>query len=808
MLGPNCKIAFRNLRRNTFFSAINIIGLAIGLATCLLITLFVTDELSYDKYNKNAGNIYRINTNVQVNGNRFNQAVGPAQLGSTLVKDYPQIKNMVRFLGNGDILIKKDKETIMEHNATYADSTLFDVFTLPLIEGDPKTALTQPLTMVISESMAKKYFGTTDALGKTLVANNTQTYTISGVMKEIPAQSHFHFNFIMAMRDVEDSRNTFWLSHNFTTYLLAQPGTTEQTLNRYLRQTIVRYLEPQLKDVLHSSLADIEQKGDFFRYSVIRLTDIHLHSDLGFEFEANSDIQYVYIFIIIAALILLVACINFMNLSTARLADRSKEVGIKKVLGSLRSGLIVQFLTESVITCFMALLLALLIVFLLLPYFNQLSGKHITISHIINWWLAPALLTITVIVGIMAGSYPAFYLSSFKPIAVLKGKLATGFKSGWLRNSLVTFQFATAIILIIGTFIIYSQLNYMHNKNTGYNREQVLILKNTYSLWIHAKTFKEEVQKLPGVTAATMTSFLPTNNYTGGNGFFKDATLNIKEGVMLGHWFIDADYVPAMGMQIVKGRNFSPLYPTDSAAVLINESAAHLLGYSDPINKMIYQDEGSNRTPVGFRIIGVIKDFNIGSLRNKIQPVLFKLAEERGAMAFRIHTADIPGLLQQIKKKYHAVPGMAGQPFLYSFMDENFNKLYEAEQRTARISISFAILAIVIACIGLFGLVTYAAEQRIKEIGIRKVLGATVSNIVQLLAKDFLKLVLLATIIAFPVAWYSMHKWLQNFAYRTAINWWIFIIAAGLALFITLITISVRALKAAMANPMRALRSE
>ncbi|MCW3109886.1 MAG: cell division protein FtsX [Segetibacter sp.] len=803
------KIAFRNLWKNKRFSAINIFGLAIGLAICLLITLYVTDELSYDKYNEKAGRIYRVNADIRINGTEFNDRASPASLGPVLAKEYSQIEKTVRIMDDGKILVKKGTETLLEPNSCFADSTLFDVFTLPMIAGDPKTALTQPNSLVIAENTARKYFNSIDVIGKTLLLNNTTNYKITGVIKDMPVQSHFHFNFIRAMSEREDSRSTFWLSNSFDTYILTRPGTNEKTINNYLKEVTKKYAEPQLQEMAHSSFDDLAKKGDRYGYVTIPLTNIHLYSTITTEIEPSGNIQNIYIFIAIAVFILLIASVNFMNLSTARSAGRSKEVGVRKVLGSNRYSLIAQFLTESVLTSFVALVLALIIAELILPYFNQLSGKEIMLRLFSTSWLLPALLLTSIIVGLLAGLYPAFFLSAFEPIKVLKGKLASGFKGGWLSNSLVVFQFTAAIVLIVGTLIIYSQLNYIRNKKLGYNREQVLILKNIYALGTHSETFKNEVQSLQGVESITIAGSLPTSPVFNSNAFSKDAGFNASQSLVLQQWNVDANYIPTLGMEMKEGRNFSPQMPTDSQAVIINETAANMLGFGNPLNKKLYQPVSGSNSIETLNIIGVVKDFNSGSLRNKIGPVILTLSDNKNNMAIRIKTTNISSLIAQIENLYHGMDNnMAGQPFIYSFMDDDFNRLYSSEQRTGKIFVSFTFFAILIACLGLFGLVTYAAEQRTKEIGIRKVLGASISNIVSMLSKDFLRLVTIAMIIAFPVAWLGMNRWLQDFAYRTNISWWVFASAGVVALLIALITVSFQAIEAAIANPVKSLRTE
>jgi putative ABC transport system permease protein len=801
------KIAFRNLWRNKGFSAINIFGLAIGLAVCLLITLFVVDELSYDQYNLNADRIYRVNSDFKVNGSLFNDRETPAPMAAALMKEYPQIEQATRLRENGKTLVKKDNQTLTEEGCFYADANLFKVFTLPFIAGDAKTALIQPHSLVISEAIAKKYFNSTDVIGKTLRLDNTDDYKITGVIENTPKQAHIHFNLVKAMSGWPDSRRTEWTNENYLTYLLTRKGTTQQDVDGYLKQVTKRYAEPELQHYIHSSIADLEGKGDHFRFVTLPIRKIHLYSTITNEVEPSGNIQYIYIFIIIAVFILLIACVNFMNLSTARSAGRAREVGVRKVLGSNRGTLIYQFLIESTLTSFIALSISLFLAALLLPYFNQLSGKQITLDLISTVWLAPALLAITIIIGLMAGLYPAFFMSAFQPIEVLKGKLASGFKGSWLRNSLVVFQFSTVIMLIVGTLVIYNQLNYIRNKKLGYNREQVLVLQNIYSLGQHAKSFKQDVLKLGGVQSGTMTSFLPTRMNNNTEVYSKDVTSASGQSTAIATWYVDEDYIPVLGMQMAKGRNFSKEMLTDSGGIIVNETAAALLGFRDPLNKKIFKGSAESHTTLN--IIGVVKDFNAGSLRSKIEPLLLRLGENRGAMEFRINTKNIPALISQIETLYHAADAnMAGQPFSYSFMDDDFNHVYQSEQNTGKIFMSFAFFAILIACLGLFGLVTYAAEQRTKEIGIRKVLGASVANIVSMLSNDFLKLVGIAAVIAFPISWYAMNNWLQGFAYRTGISWWVFVSAALLAIVITLATVSFRAIKAALMNPVKSLKTE
>ncbi|MBN9384704.1 MAG: ABC transporter permease [Chitinophagaceae bacterium] len=808
MLRNYFKTALRNLWRNKGFSAINIIGLSIGLATCLLIVLYVVDELSYDRWNKKADRIYRLDAEINFGGNHLFLAVAPPLAGPSMLQDYPEVKQYTRYRYASPLLIRKGDQNIREESVTYADSSMFDVFTLPMISGDPRTALTTPHSMVISEKIARKYFDNVNAVGRVLVINDSIQYKVTGVIHDMPAQSHFRYDIFIPMLQLQSSRAVDeWLSHNYNTYVLLKDDADAARLEAKLPGMIEKYMGPLVKSILNQSLDELYKSGSYLGFTLTPLTSIHLHSNRTAEMGANGNIQYVYIFSAIAVFILLIACINFMNLSTARSAGRAKEVGMRKVMGSMRRQLIGQFIMESIVISFLALLLALGIAALMVPLFNQLAGKEMSIGLFSRPWLAPSLLVLGVVVGLLAGSYPAFFLSAFRPIAVLKGNLQSGFKTGWLRNSLVVFQFGISIFLIVGTAVIYQQLGYIRNKRLGYDRDHVLVLGNTRTLGTQARAFREDLLKMPGVEGATMTGFLPTSDNRNSNAFFLSPSLNQKGAIIMQSWPVDEQYVSVLGMKIEQGRNFSRSFPTDSNGIIINGAAARMLGGGPLIGKNLYQlDDVATKKVNVWHIVGVMEDFNFNSLREVVTPMALYLQEDKGSVALRIHSNNIPGLITGIEKKWRSM--VPGQPFFYSFMDDDFNAQYKAERRMGGISLSFSLLAICIACLGLFGLAAYAAEQRTREIGIRKVLGATVTNIVSLLSKDFLLLVLVAALIAFPFSWWAMHRWLQDFAYRISIGWGVFGLAAVLAVGIALFTISWQALRAAWANPVRSLRAE
>jgi putative ABC transport system permease protein len=803
------KTAWRNLLKNKVFSFINILGLAIGLSCFLLISMYVLDELSYDKYNEKSARIFRVHSDIRFGGSDLVLPVSPDIMGATLKKDYPEVEEFTRiYTSNGNKLIKKGTQFINETAVGHGDSTIFKVFTLPVLSGDPNTALNEPNTVVITENTAKKYFGTTDAVGKTIETNdNTSTvYKVTAVIKNIPANSHFNFDFIFSMDNVDYDWNNY-LSHNFFTYLLLKPGADYRALEAKFPQYIDKYVIPQAAQLMEvKSSADFEKAGNKLVYSLMPLEKIHLYSNRPFDMSPGGNVQYVYIFSAVALFILLIACINFMNLATARSANRAREVGIRKVLGTGKRQLIAQFLSESTFMTLLAMGIAVLIAALVLPLFNQMASKSLNLQTLFSGKYLPILIALPLLVGVVAGSYPAFFLSAFQPIQVLKGKLNLGSKSGGLRSVLVVLQFSISIVLMISTIVVFRQLNYIQTKNLGFNKDQVLIINDAYALNKNADAFRNDMLQIPGVRSGTFSGFLPVSSSSRNDRtFFTSPVPDVKNGFNMQIWRIDYDYFKTLGLEVAKGRAFSKDFGSDSTALIINEATAKLMGQADPIGKKMYSLNDEQQV-ISYDIIGVVKNFHFETLRNAIGPLCFKLGRSTGLLSFKVDAERIPQILAQAEIKWKAMaPGM---PFNHRFLDESFDEMYRTEQRVSSIALTFAILAIVVACLGLFGLASFIAEQRTKEIGIRKVLGLSMEGIVKLLSKDFVKLVLIAFVIASPVAWYFMNRWLQDFTFRVDIGWWIFVLAGVLALAIALLTVSYQAVKSALTNPVKSLRAE
>lgn len=809
MLKNYIRIAFRSLVKQKFYTLLNITGLAIGMACTLLILLFIFDELNYDTYHDNANNIYRVYVDGVFGGKEFTGTQNPAPFAKTVIEDYPEVLSATRFRTQGNFMFRYEDKNLKETKLVYTDTETFEIFSFDFISGDPSTVLDDPNTLVITETIAKKYFGNEDPMGKTVILDNDEDFEITGVIKDLPKNSHFNFEIFISLESYADSKINNWLSQNYQTYLLLADGANPQHLVDKFPLMLEKYFDPQLQQIMGATLKDMKAKGVRYDMLMTPLKDIHLYSHMGGELGVNGDIKYVYIFGAVALFILLIACINFMNLSTARSSNRAKEVGIRKVLGSYKKQLIGQFLTESIVLSITAFLFAVATVYLALPYFNQLTEKAFSGMELFNPGMIISMLSIATLVGFLAGSYPAFFISAFQPVAVLKGEIRMGAKSGWLRSTLVVFQFTTSIILIVGTIVVYTQLQYIQNKKVGYEKDQVVLIKDTW-LMDNVNGFKEELKQHPNIINTTASSYLPIESNRSSSVYFKEGEVLTTETTSIQHWRIDVDYIPTLGMEIVMGRNFSEEFASDSTAILVTETCVkqYSLG-ENPIGKRLgtieLNDDGSNKY-VYFNIVGVVKDFNFQSLHHKISPVLFHLARSTSMVSAKILTENVPATIEFIESKWNEFA--PGQPFEYSFMDEDFNNAYKAEQRIGNIFTVFAGLAIFIGCLGLLGLAAFTAEQRTKEIGIRKTLGATISGIIVLLLREFGVLLTISFVVAAPVAYYVMSTWLEDFVYRIDLGIMPFVFAGLFAFIVAIITVSFHAIKAASSNPVDSLKFE
>ena len=805
MLQNYFKIAWRNLLRNRAFSAINIVGLSIGLASCMLISLYVLDELSFDRFNEKASQIVRVSFKGVMQGGKMDEAHVMPPTAKALKDDYPEVLAATRLRQGGfpKVIIGDKKYT--EDPMAFVDHNFFEIFTLPLIEGDIKTALIEPNTVIVSRAVAEKYFGKSDVIGKVINFKGSDApYKITGVIEKVPRNSHFHYELFVSMASLEEAKSTSWMQSEYFTYLLLPKGYDYKKLEAKLPQTVEKYMAPQLKKAMGVTMAEFRKGGNNIGLYLQPLTDIHLYSTASYDLGNGGDIKYVYIFGAVAIIMLLIACINFMNLSTAGASKRAREVGVRKVMGSAKTELVWQFLLESVLLTSIALVLAIIFGLIALPLFNSLSGKDLTLQIDAVPSLIPGLILFGLVVGVLAGSYPAFYLSSFKPISILKGKFTSEKGSIDLRSGLVIVQFFISITLIAGTIVIYQQLKFIQNKKLGYDKEQVLVL-TTWPLGKNQEIFRDEILRDPGVLHVSSSGYIPAgpsnnNNFT---IYPENKTTQLLKTL---RYDVDVNYIPTLGMEMAAGRNFSKEFGNDSSGVILNETAVKMLGWTNDALDHTISNTSNDGTKHTYRVIGVVKDFHFRSLHERINPLAMVLKDDGGGMIVKIKTKNIEGLLSKMKSKWDEFkPEM---PFTYSFMDDRINETYAAEQKTGQILGVFSALTIFVSCLGLFGLATFTAEQRNKEIGVRKVLGASVASIVSLLSKDFLKLIVIAIFISVPVAWYGMSQWLQSFEYRIDISWWMFALAGILSVAVALLTVSFQSVKAALMDPTKSLRSE
>ncbi len=797
------KTALRHLRKNKVFSLINILGLSIGLACCGLIAAYLRDETSYDTYPVQAGQIYRVDLgllgNTQANYPMVDVAVGPGMEAA-----YPSILAFTRLGRLGTSFVQTGTRQFKEKGLAFADSSFFSIFTVPFLEGDAHTALVQPNSLVITKSFAAKYFGEGPALGKTLDLLAYGACRITGVIEKIPDNAHFHFDAFLSLTTLPTPHPT-WSNAGYYTYLLLAPQADPKKLQARFPELVAKYVVPEVQHDMGVTLAEAQKAVNTFVFSLIPITDIHLHSNTKYELEANGDNHYIFIFGALAIFILLLACANFTNLSTAGSAARAREVGVRKVMGSVKSQLVVQFLTESILLTACAMVLAMSLVSVLLPWFNQVSGKNISFQSFMGYFPATAAFGLILLVGSIAGLYPAFFLSSFNTIKVLKGGGALqGGRNSLLRSGLVVFQFFVSIALIAATGVVYRQLRFMQDKQPGYDREQVLYIQDAGLLGTNQEVYRQLLLRDKRVLDASISWCVPGSGEMNGTEIYpkSDSAANSRN-IHANIYQIDYDYLPTLGLQLINGRNFSREFPTDSTGVLINEAAAADLGWAhtDPIGKTIIR---SGR--LEYKVVGVVRDFHYLSVKEKIAPLMMLLGNNGGGILVKINNSDAGKFLADARKNWSAFHP-AG-PFAWYFLDERFAGLYAAEERTGRLFTAFTIIAIVIAGLGLFGLATYAAEQRRREIGIRKVLGATIPQVLTLISKEFLFLITLAFLLSIPVTWWAMQQWLRDFAYRAALNAWNFVGPGAAALFIALLAVSFQATKAALTNPVKSLRSE
>ncbi len=825
MIRNYIKIAWRNLLRNKVSSIINISGLAIGLACVLLIGMYVKDELSYDRFFKDANRIFRVNIDGKMGNEQFTVGHTPPPAGVALVNNFPEIESYTRiFLPGNEIIhyeVKGQKNSITEKSLLAVDSNFLKFFNYELAAGDAKTCLNDVNSVVLTQKAAKKYFGDESPIGKTLVFDEYSTpFKVTAILKDLPKQSTLQFDMLQSTASIPPvkrfSWSWVWLQMGTYVKLRANAATNAVSMTKLeskFPQMVALQAASAFKRI-GQPWTEFKRKGGKWDLQLQPLTDLHLYSaNVGTRYFEQSDIKYVYIFSATALFIMLLACVNFMNLSTAQSAKRAKEVGIRKVLGSARQQLIKQFMVEAVLYSLLAAIAAVLIVLLVLPLFNQLADKSLSSAVFLNLKTWLAILSLVIITGLMAGSYPAFFLTSFKPVSVLKGVgLFKGSGGGFFtRNVLVVFQFTVSTVLIICTIIVYKQLIYNQTKDLGFERENVVILSNTERLGINEESLRQELLKLPQVANASISTSLPTKKSFGDTYAPEANTGNesrSENNIMLSSFIVDEAFVPTLKLKIVNGRAFSKDF-ADSASVILNETAAKQIGWKNPVGKtMTYMGNNNQK----FTVIGVIKDFNTESFHSDITPfaLFYKTSKtyQTGSsyITVRIKPGDYNSTLNSIRNKWKEIA--PDTPFDYSFMDAEFDQLYRSDQTMGKVFSVFTFLSLTVACLGLLGLAIYTAERRMKEIGIRKVLGASIQNVVTMLSKDFIKLIAIASVIAFPVAWYAMNKWLQDFAFRTNISWWIFALASGLTLAIALFTISFQSIRAALSNPVKSLRSE
>jgi putative ABC transport system permease protein len=795
------KVAVRNILKHKFFSAINIFGMTIGITACLMIILYIADELSYDRFHKNAERIYQVGLHGKIAGQDIMTSNTCPPMSETLVAELPEVEAATRVIPSfGNPTFKYGDKAFTEEKVFYADSNFFEFFSFALIEGDPKTVLKEPNTVVVTETVAKKYFGEESAVGKMLViGNENKSFRVTGLAADPPSNSHFSYSALLSSVSAQYIQSDVWLNNYLYTYFLLKEHATLESVRPKFNGLVEKYVGPEIERFMGISLKQMQGQGGEYGYYTTKLTDIHLHSVSQGDIEPGGSMTYIYFFGAIGIFIIVIACINFMNLSTARSAGRAKEVGLRKTLGSLRGQMIGQFLAESTLYSLAAVILALGACYLLLPYFNFLSGKQLQMNVFSNPLFITALTAMVLFVGIVAGSYPAFYLTSFNAVEVLKGKARAGLKSKGIRSFLVVFQFFLSISLIIFTIVVFQQIRFMQEKNMGMDKDNILILQNTGRLGTNKEAFRNALAQQTGILKLSYTN----NTFPGVNNTTVFKAVNADQDHIMGVYFADYDHMDVMRFEMKDGRYFSKDFPADSTAIILNEAAVKEFGYDNPIGQEILHNDDNKEQRL--RVVGVVKNFNFESFKDAVRPLSIRLTQNANNLLIR-YEGSASTLIQKVEALWKQ--NSSNEPFEYSFLDEEFDKLFRAEQRMGTIFSILSGLAIFIASLGLFALAAFTSEQRTKEIGIRKAMGATVFNLTVLLSKEFTRLVIIGFIPAAAVGWYVSHQWLGSFAYRIQVDPWIVVLSGLGAIVIAWLTVSYQSIKAAGSNPVQSLRYE
>ncbi|UII20384.1 ABC transporter permease [Fulvivirga ligni] len=789
------------MRKHKLFSVINILGLTIGIAGTLFIIMYIQDELGYDHFNEKGDRIYRVNLHGKLAGQDIHTTSTCYPLYKAMVEEIPEVEQATRVNDMGEWIFRYEDKAFKEEKVMTADSNFFNIFSYELLKGNPKTALMEPNSMVISASLATKYFGEDNPLDKTMsIGNDKSNYKVTGVFADVPSNSHLKFNALLSSSTFSWMNDNQWLSNSLWTYYVISEGADPADVDRKMDPILEKNVTPAFVEFLGKSLEEFRSEGGIYNYWSLPLYDIHLKSSLQDEPEPPGSMSYIWIMSIIGVFIMVIACINFMNLTTAKSAGRAKEVGLRKTLGSLRSTLIGQFLTESVAYAVIAALLAVVVAYFLMPLFNEISGKQLVISDLLNLSLLGILLAIIVFVGLLAGSYPALYLTSFKITEVLKGKLKAGMKSGGIRSFLVTFQFWISIVLIICTAIVYQQLKYVQNQNLGFDKEHILMIEDASRLDKNQVSFKNELMSNTAIAGASYSN----NTVPGVNNTTIFRAAGDEADHIMATYYVDYEHLKTLDLEMKEGRFFDLNFPSDSNAVVINEAAVKELGWTDPLSEKLI--DFNSDSAIYRNVVGVVKDFNFESLKFNVRPLVLRFTNTGNILYVRFAGEDPANMVASITDTWDKY--MTGDPLSYSFLDEDYDALFRAEQRLGQVFTVFTVLAIFIACLGLFGLAAFTAEQRTKEIGIRKVLGASVWSITSLMSAEFTKLVIIAFVLAVYPAYYVMDRWLEGFANKTEITFWVFLLGGLAALLISWLTVSYQSLKAARVDPVRSLKYE